>query len=37
MPLTSGNPTAENLPGVISLLQNEAGVRLRVRAMADAA
>src|SRR5882757_8241355 len=33
----SGNPTAENLLGVISLLQNEAGVRLRVRAVADAA
>lgn len=33
----SGNPTAENLIGVISLLQNEAGVRLRVRAVADAA
>ena len=33
----SGNPTAENLLGVISLLQNETGVRLRVRAVADAA
>jgi hypothetical protein len=28
----SGNPTAENLLGVISLLQDETGVRLRVRA-----
>ncbi|MBR1155497.1 DNA-binding protein [Bradyrhizobium sp. JYMT SZCCT0428] len=33
----SGNPTAENLLGVISLLQAETGVRLRVRAVADAA
>ncbi len=33
----SGNPTAENLLGVIALLQEEAGVRLRVRAVADAA
>ena len=33
----SGNPTAENLLGVISLLQDETGVRLRVRAVADAA
>jgi hypothetical protein len=33
----SGNPTAENLLGVISLLQEEAGVRLKVRAVADAA
>jgi len=33
----SGNPTAENLLGVISLLQAEAGVRLYVRAVADAA
>jgi hypothetical protein len=33
----SGNPTAENLLGVISLLQTETGVRLRVRAVADAA
>jgi hypothetical protein len=33
----SGNPTAENLLGVISLLQTETGVRLQVRAVADAA
>ncbi len=33
----SGNPTAENLLGVIGILQEEAGVRLRVRAVADAA
>ena len=33
----SGNPTAENLLGVISLLQEETGVRLHVRAVADAA
>jgi len=33
----SGNPTAENLLGVIGLLQEEAGVRLQVRAVADAA
>ncbi len=33
----SGNPTAENLLGVISLLQQETGVRLHVRAVADAA
>jgi hypothetical protein len=34
----SGNPTAENLLGVIGLLQEEAGVRLKVRAVAaDAA
>src|ERR1700682_816546 len=33
----SGNPTAENLLGVIGLLQAEAGVRLHVRAVADAA
>jgi DNA-binding phage protein len=33
----SGNPTAENLLAVISLLQEEAGVRLQVRAVADAA
>lgn len=33
----SGNPTAENLLGVIALLQEETGVRLRVRAVADAA
>ena len=35
---SSGNPTAENLLGVIGFLQEEAGVRLRVRAVAaDAA
>ena len=33
----SGNPTAENLLAVIGLLQAEAGVRLEVRAVADAA
>ena len=33
----SGNPTAENLLGVIGLLQTETGVRLQVRAVADAA
>jgi hypothetical protein len=33
----SGNSTAENLLGVISLLQAETGVRLQVRAVADAA
>jgi len=33
----SGNPTAENLLGVIALLQEETGVRLQVRAVADAA
>jgi hypothetical protein len=33
----SGNPTAENLLGVIGVLQGEAGVRLQVRAVADAA
>src|SRR5256885_13074942 len=33
----SGNPTAENLLGVVALLQEDAGVRLRVRAVADAA
>jgi DNA-binding phage protein len=33
----SGNPTAENLFTVISLLQAETGVRLQVRAVADAA
>ena len=33
----SGNPTAENLLGVIGLLQEDAGVRLQVRAVADAA
>ena len=32
-----GNPTAENLLAVIGLLQAEAGVRLHVRAVADAA
>ncbi len=33
----SGNPTAGNLLGVIALLQAETGVRLQVRAVADAA
>ena len=33
----SGNPTAENLLGVIGVLQETAGVRLQVRAVADAA
>jgi hypothetical protein len=33
----SGNPTAENLFGVISVLQAETGVQLRVRIVADAA
>ena len=33
----SGNPTAENLLGVIGVLQEETGVRLHVRAVADAA
>jgi hypothetical protein len=33
----SGSPTAENLLGVIGLLQEETGVRLQVRAVADAA
>jgi len=33
----SGNPTAENLLSVIGLLQKETGVRLQVRAVADAA
>jgi len=33
----SGNPTAENLLAVIGLLRAEAGVRLEVRAVADAA
>ena len=33
----TGNPTAENLLGVIALLQEETGVRLQVRAVADAA
>jgi DNA-binding phage protein len=32
-----GNPTAENLLGVIGLLQTETRVRLQVRAVADAA
>jgi DNA-binding phage protein len=32
-----GNPTAENLLGVIGVLQVEAGVHLQVRAVADAA
>jgi DNA-binding phage protein len=32
----SGNPTAENLLAVISLLQAKTGVRLQVRAVADA-
>ena len=33
----SGNPRAENLLGVIGLLQQETGVRLQVRAMVGAA
>ena len=33
----SGNPTAEDLLAVIGLLQEETGVRLQVRAVADAA
>ena len=33
----SGNPTAEKLLAVIGVLQAEAGVRLRVRAVAGAA
>ena len=33
----SGNPTAENLLGIITVLQNETGVRLRVRAIVGAA
>jgi DNA-binding phage protein len=33
----TGNPTAENLLGVISVLRSETGVRLQVRAVADAA
>ena len=33
----SGNPTAGNLLAVIALLQEETGVRLQVRAVADAA
>ena len=32
-----GNPTAENLLGVIGVLQKETGVHLEVRAAADAA
>jgi hypothetical protein len=32
-----GNPTAENLLGVIGMLQAETGVRLEVRAVVDAA
>jgi DNA-binding phage protein len=32
-----GNPTAENLLGVISALQNETGVHLKIRAVANAA
>jgi hypothetical protein len=32
-----GNPTAENLLGVISALQAETGVHLKIRAVADAA
>jgi DNA-binding phage protein len=34
---SGGNPTAENLLGVIGVLQAETGVRLEVRAVADAA
>jgi DNA-binding phage protein len=33
----SGNPTAENLLGVIGMLQAETGVHLEVRVVADAA
>jgi hypothetical protein len=33
----SGNPTADNLLGIIGLLQAETGVRLQVHAVADAA
>lgn len=33
----SGNPTAENLLAVIGVLQAKTGVRLQVRAVADAA
>lgn len=33
----SGNPTAENLFGVIGALQAETGVHLKVRVIADAA
>jgi hypothetical protein len=32
-----GNPTAENLLGVIGVLQAETGVHLEVRVVADAA
>ncbi len=32
-----GNPTAENLLGVIRALQDETGVHLEIRAIADAA
>ena len=33
----AGNPTAENLLGVIGVLQEKTGVHLKVRAAADAA
>jgi hypothetical protein len=33
----AGNPTTENLLGVIGVLQENTGVRLRVRPIADAA
>ena len=33
----NGNPTAENLLGVIGVLQTETGVHLEIRAVADAA
>jgi hypothetical protein len=33
----TGNPTAENLFGVIGVLQAETGVQLKVRVVADAA
>ena len=33
----SGNPTAENLFGVIGVLQAETGVHLKVRVVANAA
>ena len=33
----SGNPTAENLLGVVGVLQAETGTRLQVRAVANAA
>lgn len=32
-----GNPTAENLLGVISVLQEETGVHLKIRAVTEAA